>query len=66
MIFAGDAIAAVTIGTISKAGLATSGGATIFSLMYSFDYYNPDPNPSGKGEPVVNMIDPSWEPYLSN
>ena len=40
--------------------------ATGNALFGDLNYINPDPNPSGKGEGVINMIDPSWEPFLSN
>jgi len=29
-----------------------------------FNYYNPDPNPTGRGEGYINTIHPSWDPYL--
>lgn len=41
-------------------------GSAIYSIYGALSYSNPDPNPSGKGEGVINMIDPSWEPFLSN
>lgn len=44
---------------------ATSSTVVGCVVQFISPVINPDPNPSGKGEGVVNMIDPCWEPYLS-
>lgn len=54
-------IASGLTGTGIWAGINTIGGLVLSDL----NYINPDPNPSGQGEPVINEINPSWEPYLA-
>ncbi|MGC9517428.1 MAG: hypothetical protein ACP5C3_07015, partial [Methanomicrobiales archaeon] len=70
-----------TFGAVAETLTLISGGASLsaalpaktvfgvaavgYSIFNMFNYTNPDPNPTGAGEGYVNMIDPSWEPFLS-
>ncbi|MCC7551638.1 MAG: right-handed parallel beta-helix repeat-containing protein [Methanobacterium sp.] len=66
--------AGVSVYTAVSTQTLFSVGDTILSLYGAFSYTNPDPNPippgeedhPRPGEPYVNCIDPSWEPYLAN
>lgn len=55
-----------SLSTIVSTEGAFNAGSAIYSIYGALSYTNPDPNPSGKGEGIINMIDPSWEPFLSN
>jgi parallel beta-helix repeat protein len=64
LLFKGLTVGAAAVLTAEEIPATSSTVVGIVGQLIS-PVINPDPNPSGKGEGVVNMIDPCWEPYLS-
>ena len=67
-IFGIDAAALVVSGTAKVSSRIAINGVMTTVGLSCVDFnsvVNPDPNPSGKGEGVINMIDPCWEPFLN-
>ena len=52
------------LGVVDKFSLLFGVAGTISYVTSILDYYNPDPNPTGRGEGYINTIHPSWDPYL--